>query len=330
MHAPPSKTLLILAAIALGACPASPEPGDTLDASPGPAPVPSGRHAPPPALGELRLGDMTPDDLRPPGIPELGPVLVREAFFGAGAFARAPEGAPTACRGQVMLGYGLIANGQPVKGGEAGEARAVIEAEVHCPLTDPERASEDRVDTFRVTIAEARAWGAISGGTSSERLEEAVGAAARQAAEALNGQIRMRHASDADILEALHADTHGGVLAESASEAGERRLTAALPDLVRLTTHPDGLVAVRAGAALGLLGDGREEVVRALAKMTDGPSEERHLVAIHALGDLGTDEALRYLDTLAVGHPDAPLREAARRAIKEARERRSRTEPPGD
>ena len=59
---------------------------------------------------------------------------------------------------------------------------------------------------------------------------------------------------------------------------------------------------------------------QALAAMTEGPDAERHLIAVHALGDLGGRRALRYLETLAVGHPDAALRDVARDAAKRARE----------
>ena len=67
--------------------------------------------------------------------------------------------------------------------------------------------------------------------------------------------------------------------------------------------------------------------------MTEGPDEERHLIAVHAMGDIGGERAARYLDALAVGHlaqrlsgegrglswPDgvAPIPEADRKELQQ-------------
>lgn len=305
-------TLLLVGACRGGDAPARDgAPGaDTGTASP-----PSGRHAPAPRLSDLRFGDMTPPDVRPAGAPERGAELVSAAFFAEDAFTRAPEAEVGACTGEVVLGYGLVQNGRPVIDADAGEARAVLKAEVRCPGEGKDE------DTYRIELAEVRPFGGVDAAPWRERLEAAIATVSRRAARALNGQIRMRHATDAEVLDALGHDDHPGILIEAASEAGERGLKAAVDDLARLTTHDEPLVTLRAGAALGLLGDGREEVVRALVKMTGGPNEERHLVAIHALGDIGGEAALRYLDSLATSHPNATLREIARDAAKQVRAR---------
>lgn len=311
----PSAVSLVLLMFAPGACrggdtPASSAPpgADTGSVTP-----PSGRHAPAPRLSDLRFGDMTPPDVRPAGVPERGAELVSAAFFADDAFTRAPDGEVGACTGEVVLGYGLVRNGRPVIDADAGEARAVVNAEVRCPGEGKDE------DTYRIELAEVQPFGGVDAAPWRERLEAAIATVARRAARALNGQIRMRHATDAEVLDALAHDEHAGILIEAASEAGERGLKAAVDDLARLTADDEPLVTLRAGAALGLLGDGREEVVRALVKMTDGPNEERHLVAIHALGDIGGEVALRYLDNLATGHPNVALREIAREAAKQAR-----------
>ena len=84
---------------------------------------------------------------------------------------------------------------------------------------------------------------------------------------------------------------------------------------MKLTADGRDLVAIRAGAALGLLRSRDEDVIRALAHMTNGPNEEKHLVAINALGDIGGDSAVRYLRSIAEGHPNPALRDIARRAV---------------
>jgi len=308
-----SSALALTVVLAVSCRGESPDPTDAPSVGDTAPPIVSGRHAPDPRLADLRFADMTPPDVRPGDFPERAPELVSGAFFTAGAFARAPEDDSAACSGEVVLGYGLVQNGKPVIKADAGEARAVLNAEVRCP------SGEREPDTFRVELSESARFGGVDAVPWRHRLEEVVRTVSRRAAQTLNGQVRMRRASDAEVLEALAQDDHAGILVEAASEAGERGLKAAVPDLARLTTHDEELVAIRSGAALGLLGDGREEVVRALVKMTSGPSEERHLVAIHALGDIGGREALRYLDNLAVSHPNAALREIAREAAKKAR-----------
>jgi HEAT repeat protein len=144
-----------------------------------------------------------------------------------------------------------------------------------------------------------------------------VGAAVDDGAAALFGQLRMRHASDAQLRQALASSEHPGLLSEAASEAGERHLSDTVPDLVRLTANANARVATRAGAALGQIKSATPEVIRALVKMTEGADSEKHLVAIHALADLATPEAKRYLESLAVGHPSPLLREIARGRLRE-------------
>ncbi len=93
---------------------------------------------------------------------------------------------------------------------------------------------------------------------------------------------------------------------------------------MRLTANANTQVATRAGGALGLIAAGStrltppevDGVIRALVRMTDGPEPERHLVAINSLADLGTPEAKRYLESLAVGHPAPALREVARERLR--------------
>lgn len=271
-------------------------------------------------LAELSIADLVPDDLRLPGLQPIAERAVQDAFIDpAHTFARAEADDAGGCKAEVKIGYALMVNGRPVADADVGEARALVEAELYCP--DPTGATE--VEAFRVSLDDSRRFGGTNGGTSKGRLEEAVRQVAKDAAEALFGQAKTRHADDATLLKNLAAsadatgEVHAGILSESASEAGERHLAAAVPDLVRLTAHANTRVSTRAGAALGQLKVSTPEVLQALVRMTEGPSELRHLIAIHALGDLKTPEARRYLDNIATGHPDAALRELARQRLRE-------------
>lgn len=275
--------------------------------------APSTPPAPPPRLGELRMTDLTPPELRPAAIPPLLGDLVKQAL--EQDFVRAPEDDPGACRAAIAIGYTLLVNRQPVLDADAGEARAFFEGELFCPA--PGGASAADIDAFRLELDARRHFGGTAGGSATERLTEALRAVLADGADGLFGQARMRRAGDDEIRRTLAGSDHPGLLAEAASESGERRLADVVPDLVRLTGHPNVRVATRAGAALGLLEVASAEVIRALVRMTDGPEPERHLIAIHALADLGTPEARRYLESLAVGHPSPALREIARERLRE-------------
>lgn len=281
------------------------------------APAEGADPTPPPRLGELRVRDITPAELRPSAIPPLLDGIVKQAM--EKNFTRVPEEDPGACRAAITVGYALLVNRQPVLEADAGEARAMVEGELFCPVPNAHagRASEADIDAFRLELDVTRHFGGTAGGTGIERLTEALRQVVADGADGLFGQARMRRASDAELASTLAGSDHPGLLAEAASESGERRLTGVVPDLVRLTGHPNARVATRAGAALGLLKVATPEVIRALVRMTDGAEPERHLVAIHALGDLGTPEARRYLESLAVGHPSPALREIARERLRE-------------
>lgn len=272
-----------------------------------------------PAIAELLVSDLTPPTLRDAATDARVDAILQRAFFDpARTFARAPAAAPTGCHARVSLGYAILENGKPVATAEAGVARAVVEAELDCPdPTDPTFPA--KLEGFRVAVSDERPFGGTHGGTGPERRAEAIAQVASDGAARLFGQVTTRHVADDQILanlaDAAHRD-HPGILAESAIEAGERHLAAAIPALVRLTAHANLQVATRAGAALGLLKANTPEALQALVRMTEGPTTERHRVAIMALGDLGTPEARRYLDTLAVGHPSLDLRELARERLR--------------
>jgi HEAT repeat protein len=192
----------------------------------------------------------------------------------------------------------------------------VIEGEVHCLIKGGQG---EATETYRAEVADETPYGGPGQASGRVALGDLLARLSDTVASQLSGQVRMRHASDAQVLAALASDQEPGVLMEAASEAGERELAPALQPLILLTRHLDDTVALRAAAAVGRLGAGDEASARALAAMTSGSDIERHLVAVQALGDVGGSRAGRYLDTLADGHPDPAIRSAARAAATRAR-----------
>jgi len=271
----------------------------------------------PQPTAELGVLDLTPPELRPEGVAEALDGIMVAAFFDAATFARPAEGAEPTCNGGIVVGYALLQNHKPDPHAEAGEARAVVEGEVVC---DAPGDRDGERDTFRADRVEVRPFGQPDAPSGRAELERVLDAAARAVATSLRGQVVMRRATDEAILATLAEGDDDGLLAEAAAQAGERRLAGAADHLARLANGPHDHAALRAGAALGLLRVDDEEVIRALVRMTDGPNEERHLVAIHALSDIGGPRAARYLDNLATSHPNPSLRELAREALRRVRD----------
>jgi hypothetical protein len=272
------------------------------------------------------VGDLTAPQERPLELAVAADAALREALRAPGRFAPAPTDDPTACKADLNVFYAMHANGKIVLTADEGFARVGVRGDLHCP-------SGDGLDTFRVEMVEEGEFGGPRG-PAEARFKAVLARLAERAADALIGQVAVRHADDARILDVLAHEANPGLLMEAASEAGERKLGGAGAALSRLTAHPEELVALRAGAALGLIGTRDPAAIRALVEMTSGPTAEnleRHLVAVNALGDIGGPEAARYLETLSVGHPEASIRELAREAVKRARgEDPSLPPPPGE
>jgi len=95
--------------------------------------------------------------------------------------------------------------------------------------------------------------------------------------------------------------------------AGVRKLRGAVPRLVSLLGHSDARVADRCIGALVAIGDRR--AVRPLARAAAFDDTERLAKVIDAIAALGGKEAVRFLEFVATGHPDADLRNMAREAL---------------
>ena len=262
-----------------------------------------------PTLRAVIVNDLTPARHRPVDLEAFADETIRGALFQPERFTSTRLSNVSGCAAEVGVYYGFIVNGQLEKTAEQGQAKLILEGELHCPVSAD---SVGDIETFRIHLKRQQAFGADPDVHGEQTLRSMLGTLSETFADAVIAQMATRKSSDDEIVNALSESHNVGVLMEGASEAGERRLTEALPSLIRLTAHPDSVVSLRAGSALGMLAVKDPDALKALAAMTEGPDPERHLIAIHALGDIGGTRALRYLDTLAIGHPDPAMRDAAR------------------
>ncbi len=258
-------------------------------------------------LVKLEAVDATPAESRPNEFQLDVEAEVTRAAYGKGGFSRGTPGAADGCGLSVNLVYVITANKRVVRQAGAGEARASVGGELHCQR-------DDALSSFRAEVELVETFDTRAGATGVATLKRVVAAVMDTVVHQLVGQTRLRGADDSRVLETLAKGSHVGELMEAALEAGERKLTGAIPHLVSLTRHEHPNVAMRAAAALGLLKASGDEVVQALVAMTRGANLEKHLVAVNTLGDLKAPSARRYLEAIAEGHPEEAIRLLAREA----------------
>ena len=229
------------------------------------------------------------------------------------AFARTPgfevpsgeprKGAPR-CRGLVSLVDARLA---PRGTGARVEVLLRMDA---VPADDADPVSETVRATEQVAPGEALAGSfrrAIQGG--AVRAASALALALQEARKPDAEVIRDLEASDPRLRELAV-----GVLAD-------RKNPAAVPGLVARLQDPDPDVADRAVGALAQIGDPRGVgPIIELSRRREGPFVAQ---MVRAVGDIGGPEAEAYLDTMATGHRDPLVTEAAREALRDARRRRA-------
>jgi hypothetical protein len=143
-------------------------------------------------------------------------------------------------------------------------------------------------------------------------LRRAVAGATRKCADALLLAWSEESKGDADVLADLQSKD-ARVRNLAVQVLADRKNPAAVPALIQRLQDPDGEVVERSIGALAQLGDRR--AVGPLIEMSQRrePSTVAQLARI--VGDLGGPEAEAYLVTLASGHPEPQVRQAAEAAL---------------
>ncbi len=147
-------------------------------------------------------------------------------------------------------------------------------------------------------------------------FRRAIAAASQRAAAGLALALAEARKPDDQVIRDLESsdprtrDLAVGVLAD-------RKNPAAVPGLLTRLQDPDPRVADRAVGALAQLRDPRAVgPLIELSRRREGPFVAQ---MVRAVGDIGGPEAEAYLETMASGHPDPRVREAARAALQDAR-----------
>lgn len=273
-----------------------------------------------PALTLLKVEavDGTPADVKPDGVDLDAQLLIENAAWGPGAFTKGKASDKEGCGLTVSLVYAITANRQAVKSTNVGEARVGLIGTLHCQVGKEVTSFKADVERFKPFGQPSKEGGGQDPKAGPALLSEIAKMLAKDLVDELVGKAMLRGASDDEILSTLAKSSHVGRLLEAELEAGERRLTTAIPDLLRLTRHERGNVSMRAAAALGMLGASGDEVVAALVAMTRGSDMEKHLVAVNTLSDLKNPQVKRYLNAIADGHPEPTIRQLAREGAKRA------------
>jgi hypothetical protein len=257
----------------------------------------------PPNISEVRVTNHGGSDTWRPDSRS----LIEQALFDKHRFKRTEEA--DQCKAEFNVYFAIVSNRKRVDFADFGTAQVGVEGMVHCR-------HEKDIEAYRVELRKTHDFTHATAAQLQTLFLGLLSRLATDAADQLFGQVAVRHTSDSQILKVLRTKKHTGMLMEAAIEAGERRLTEALPLLISLTTHTDPVIRLRAAAALGLLRVPTREVVRSLAKLTEGGQREQIIVAVGALSDIGSESALRYLENIAVSHPDEVVQGLARSGVQ--------------
>jgi hypothetical protein len=130
-------------------------------------------------------------------------------------------------------------------------------------------------------------------------------------------QLELTRATDDEVaaMVAKGASAGAEVLLGAIDQAGDRRVRAAVPALVRLLESTDETVVLRAAGALGRLGD--PAAVRPLGRLALSRAPEVPHVALRAIGDIGGPEARRTLDLVGNQTTDAVISREVRDLLRE-------------
>lgn len=128
----------------------------------------------------------------------------------------------------------------------------------------------------------------------------------------LEAEAAPRVSTDLGLLELLDSDEVGELL-PAIREVYRRRLTTAAPRLRALLNTEDPELIFSAATALGRIGDA--DAVGPLIDLISRDHREMTSYVLPILGDIGTQEARIYLETVADAHDDPLVRSQAREVL---------------
>jgi hypothetical protein len=152
-------------------------------------------------------------------------------------------------------------------------------------------------------------------------LAEHVQKTAERLIGAIGEKLSIAHGDDAQLIAALEGPSTE--LRQAAAHlAGERKLAAAVPTLLKLLGSTDPEIRDVAIGALREIGDRR--AVRPLTELARFREVGELPKIIDAVGKIGGEEARQYLEFVAAGHDSAEVRQLAKRALEhmDAREKK--------
>lgn len=217
--------------------------------------------------------------------------------------AEPARGAPR-CRGAIALEEARL-----TLRGARTQAEVLVRMEI-----DPGDGADRVADTVRGTELVA------PGESNAGAFRRAIESSALRATHGLALALAEARKPDEEVLRDLESadpkvrDLAVGVLAD-------RKNPAAVPGLIVRLRDPDPEIADRAVGALAQIGDPRGVgPIIELSRRREGPFVAQ---MVRAVGDIGGAEAEAYLETMAGGHPDPLVVEAAQAGLRDARRRRA-------
>jgi hypothetical protein len=298
------RTSTVLAAVLLaasigGGCRKSTTPAKGATPPPAPRPIP--------ALGEITVQDLTPEEGRPPGVALAIPPLVqqvRTTLAGAGIFpATAPDaGAPVRARVRIEISC------EDVVAGAKAAARAAVRM---------------RIDTRPSEIAAAHWNEDVQAGAETiykpaskpDKGDLFQRLVARTVTDLLQGYLvrqRLWTGDETAARAAIKSADAGELRLEAVHVVAERKMAGAVPELLVLLEDPDEATRDAALGALVELRDRRAVGVLASGKSMRDKREMRKI--LDAISVLGGPEASEYLAFVADGHDDPEIRTMATQA----------------
>lgn len=237
-----------------------------------------------------------PDAIKPEELQE----MLEEALESTASY---DSGAPA-------LGGTLTYDARTSKNIDGVESRDVV------LFGDMRREGDDPTTKYTAEILLRSDTSEDGGDSYTELTEDAV----EQFAQRIDGQLRIKGANVETLVAVLKStDESDKAKVAAIHEIREREVTGTEPELRTILSGDDDSLKVAAAAALVKLGDTESHAdILELAQTYSRDKNPNFLSMLYILGDMGGDEVITYLDTVAEAHPSAAVRQIARESVEKA------------